>query len=199
LRRIEELGNVSEMAGSLKTPQIDDIFAIYLDRGSRAYGGERVTQLEHAIQSALMAENSGADAPLIVASLLHDYGHLNHNFGEEVSRRGIDNRHEILGAEKLSAFFGDSVTMPVRLHVEAKRYLCAIDPEYAGILSPASTRSLNLQGGPFNTAESEAFTRRPFATDAARLRRWDESAKKYGLQIPNLEHFRPYLEACLIR
>jgi [1-hydroxy-2-(trimethylamino)ethyl]phosphonate dioxygenase len=178
---------------------VDGIFAVYLDKGSKAYGGERVNQLEHALQTAMLAEQSGADAALIVASLLHDYGHLIHDLGEGVAKRGIDDRHEISGAEKLSAFFGDAVAMPIKLHVEAKRYLCATDPDYMKLLSPGSIRSLSLQGGPFAPAEAGAFMKRPFADCAARLRRWDESAKKFGQQTPSLEHFRPYAEACLLR
>jgi phosphonate degradation associated HDIG domain protein len=177
---------------------VDEILAVYIDKGSNAYGGERINQLEHALQTALLAEQAGADASLIVASLLHDYGHLIHNVGEDVFKSGIDDRHEILGAEKLSAYFGDAVTMPIRMHVEAKRYLCAIDPQYMKNLSPASTWSLEVQGGPFTATERDEFIQRPFAAEAARLRRWDESAKIYGLQTPNLEHFRPYVEACLI-
>jgi [1-hydroxy-2-(trimethylamino)ethyl]phosphonate dioxygenase len=178
---------------------VDGIFALYLDKGSNAYGGERVNQLEHALQTAILAEQSGADAALIVASLLHDYGHLIHDLGEGVAKRGIDDRHEISGAQKLSAFFGDAVTMPIKLHVEAKRYLCATDPDYIKLLSPGSSRSLSLQGGPFAPAEVDAFIKRPFADSAAKLRRWDESAKKPGLRTPSLEHFRAYAEACLLR
>ncbi|MGH7924329.1 MAG: phosphonate degradation HD-domain oxygenase [Candidatus Binatus sp.] len=177
---------------------VDRIFAVYVGKGGKAYSGERINQLEHAIQTALLAEHAGADAPLIVASLLHDYGHLIHEFGEIGFRRGIDDQHEILGAENLSAFFGDTVTAPIRLHVEAKRFLCATDPEYMKLLSPPSTRSLDLQGGPFDAAEINAFIKRPFADDAAKLRRWDESAKQVGLRTPSLEHFRPYIEASLI-
>jgi phosphonate degradation associated HDIG domain protein len=178
--------------------RVDEIFAAYINKGSRAYGGERVNQLEHALQTAMLAEQSAADAFLIVASLLHDYGHLVHEFGDDVFKRGIDDRHEIIGAEKLSAYFGDEVTMPIRLHVEAKRFLCATDPEYMKILSPASIWSLRLQGGPLGAGERDDFIKRPFAVDATKLRRWDESAKIYGLKTPNLEHFRRYLEACLI-
>ncbi len=178
--------------------RVDEIFAVYITKGSNAYGGERVNQLEHAIQTAMLAEQSGADAPLIVASLLHDYGHLIHKIGEDVFRRGIDDRHEIIGAGKLAAFFGDAVTMPIKLHVDAKRYLCAIDPAYQKDLSPASAWSLKIQGGPFAAAERDEFIKRPFAADAAKLRRWDECAKQQGLQTPNLEHFRAYMEACLI-
>ena len=178
--------------------RVDEIFAAYINKGSHAYGGERVNQLEHALQTAQLAEQSGADAPLIVASLLHDYGHLVHGISEDVFSRGLDDRHEIIGAGKLSAFFGTAVTMPIKLHVDAKRYLCAIDPAYQKNLSPASTWSLKLQGGPFAAAERDEFIKRPFAADAANLRRWDESAKQLGLLTPNLEHFRKYVQACLI-
>ena len=177
---------------------LDEIFAVYINRGGNAYGGERINQLEHALQTAQLAEQAGADAPLIVASLLHDYGHLIHDFGPGAAKRGIDDRHEVLGACKLSAFFGDAVTMPVRLHVEAKRFLCANDAAYENSLSPESIRSLKLQGGAFNSADSAGFIKRPFAADAIKLRRWDEAAKQYGLPTPALQHFRPYLEACLI-
>jgi phosphonate degradation associated HDIG domain protein len=178
--------------------RVDEIFAVLINKGSRAYGGEPVNQLEHAIQTAMLAEQSCADAPLIVASLLHDYGHLVHEIGEQVFSRGLDDRHEIIGAGKLSAFFGDAVTMPIKLHVDAKRYLCAIDTAYQKNLSPASAWSLKFQGAPFAAAERDDFIKRPFAADAAKLRRWDDSAKQFGLRTPDLEHFRPYIEACLI-
>ena len=179
--------------------RVDEILAVYMNKGLGAYGGERLNQLEHAIQTAMLAEKSVADASLIVASLLHDFGHLIHDFGESVFKRGIDDHHEIVGAERLSAFFGEAVTMPIGMHVEAKRFLCATDRVYMKILSPASTRSLNLQGGPFSVVESEEFISRPFAADAVKLRRWDEAAKQSGLHTPKLDHFRSYLKACLLR
>jgi len=73
--------------------RVDEIFVAYINQGSRAYGGERINQLEHALQTATLAEQAGADASLIVAGLLHDYGHLIHEFGEAVFKRGIDDRH----------------------------------------------------------------------------------------------------------
>jgi phosphonate degradation associated HDIG domain protein len=176
---------------------VDEILAVYIDKASKDYGGERINQLEHALQTAMLAEHADADASMIVASLLHDYGHLIRNFDADVFKSGIDDRHEILGAENLSAYFGDAVTMPIKMHVEAKRYLCAIDPEYLKLLSPASIRSLKLQGGPFAVSERDQFIKRPFAAEASKLRRWDESAKINGLQNPTMELFRPYVEACL--
>ena len=178
--------------------RLDEILAVYLDKGSNAYGGERINQLEHALQTAMLAEQACADASLIVASLLHDYGHLIHNFGEGVFKSSIDDRHEIIGAENLAAYFGDAVTMPIRMHVEAKRYLCATNPDYLKRVSPASIRSLKLQGGSFAAIERDEFIKRPFAAEAVNLRRWDESAKIHGLQTPTVEHFRQYMETCLI-
>src|ERR1700689_4053206 len=178
---------------------VDGLFAVYLDKGSNAYGGERVNQLEHTLQTAMLAEQSGADAALIVASLLHDYGHLIHDLGEGVARRGIDDRHEISGAKKLSALFGEAVTMRIKPPGERKRSLCGTDPEYMKLLSPASSRSLSLQGGTFTPVEADAFAERPFNDHAAKLRRWDESAKELSLKTPSLEHFRAYAEACLLR
>jgi phosphonate degradation associated HDIG domain protein len=201
VRRFCECGVVSYrfgLRGGIGMSRVDEILVVYIDKGSSDYGGEPVNQLEHALQTAMLAEHDGADASLIVASLLHDYGHLIHNFGEDVFKTGLDDRHEILGAENLSAHFGEAVTMPIRMHVEAKRYLCAIDPQYMKNLSPASIWSLKLQGDLFAAAEHDEFIKRPFAAEAARLRRWDESAKIYGLQTPPLDHFRPYVEACLI-
>jgi [1-hydroxy-2-(trimethylamino)ethyl]phosphonate dioxygenase len=176
---------------------IDAILAVYRSRGAIAYTGEPISQLEHALQTALRAEHSGADAPLIVASLLHDYGHLIHELGEEVFKRGDNDRHEVLGADRLSEFFPAAVTEPIRLHVEAKRYLCAADPAYARTLSPASVWSLNVQGGAYDDAQAAEFLQRPFAAQAAQLRRFDEQAKVTGLATPDLEHFRKYLEACM--
>jgi predicted HD phosphohydrolase len=51
-----------------------------------------------------------------------------------------DLHHEDVGARFLSNWFSPAVTEPIRLHVTAKRYLCAIDPEYHDGLSDASVR-----------------------------------------------------------
>lgn len=168
-----------------------------LSRGSYdLYSGERVSQLEHALQCAHFAEQAGAADGLIVATLLHDIGHILEG-GEHAAERGIDARHEALGADWLARRFGPEVSQPVRLHVAAKRYLCATDPGYFDRLSPASVRSLALQGGPMSPTEVAAFEADPFATDAVRLRQWDEQGKVVGLKTPELEYFRPRIAAAL--
>jgi phosphonate degradation associated HDIG domain protein len=176
---------------------IDEVSELFLGGGGRQYGGEAVTQLAHALQSAAQAEAEHAPPALIAAALLHDIGHLTHKLGPKPAERGIDDRHEQGGADFLASRFEPAVSEPVRLHVDAKRYLCAVEPGYFPTLSPASVRSLELQGGVFSAAEAEAFIRRPFAADAVRLRRWDEQAKVKGLKTPDLAHFKSYMAKCL--
>jgi len=176
---------------------IDAIFALYADRGSASYFGEAVTQAEHALQTAHLAETDKAPPPLIVAALLHDIGHLLHTAGEDVAKRGVDTRHERIGARWLTPHFGRHISEPVRLHVAAKRYLCAIDPDYFARLSPASVKSLELQGGVMRFSDTRQFERQDHWREAVRLRRWDEEAKVPGLIVPPIEHYQPQLEACL--
>ena len=176
---------------------VDYIMTLLRTRGSADYGGDRVTQLAHALQTAWQAEQQGYGSAMVVAGLLHDIGHLLHALAPGYATRGIDDRHETLGARWLSQYFGPAVTVPIQLHVAAKRYLCAIEPAYFGTLSPGSVRSLELQGGPFTAEQADRFIARPFAAEAAILRRWDEQAKVPGLHAPELEHFRPHLEAVL--
>ena len=175
---------------------VDEIRELFEGGGGRQYGGERVTQLAHALQCAMAAESAGASAPLIAAALLHDVGHLIHDLGPRPAERGVDDRHEERGAAWLAGRFAPDVTEPVRLHVDAKRYLCAVEPGYFAGLSPASVRSLALQGGPFDAGAAADFIKRPHATDAVRLRRWDEAAKVAGLATPDIAHFAGALRAC---
>ena len=176
---------------------IDDLFAILVDLGQRQYGETTVSQYEHAVQCALQAEEAGAGSALITAALFHDLGHLIERDRYAMIERGEDAEHEKAGAKYLARWFGPDVTEPVRLHVPAKRYLTATDPSYAGTLSPASTRSLEAQGGPFTQAEAHAFMTQPYAGQAIDLRRWDEGAKVRGAAIPLLAHFRNHVAACL--
>jgi phosphonate degradation associated HDIG domain protein len=176
---------------------IDVIFAAFWERGSSAYLGEPVSLTEHMLQTALAAEQEGADPVLVASALLHDYGHLVHELPEDSAEQGVDTEHEEAGAVWLERHFVPRVTEPLRLHVLAKRYLCATEPGYLSALSPASVLSLHLQGGPCSPAEVADFERNPFAAEAVRLRRWDDLGKIEGLETPPLEHYRPALEAGL--
>ena len=166
-------------------------------KGSRRYGLSDVNQLQHALQAALLAEQSGCDAALVTAALLHDIGHMVHSLGDNSAEEGIDDRHEELGRAYLAALFGPDVIEPVRLQVAAKRYLCATEPDYFAKLSPDSVLSLQLQGGPMSPDEVAAFRASPHAEAAVQLRRFDEGAKIADLPTPPVAHFLPYLRACL--
>ncbi len=172
---------------------IDDVLALMAKGAGSAYSGERVSQLEHALQCALFAQESGATPALIAASLLHDVGHVLLGGEREAMAAGIDQQHEASGADYLAQYFGPAVSEPVRLHVAAKRYLCHADPSYFARLSPVSVRSLELQGGPMGKEEAAAFAAEPFAQDAVRLRQWDEQGKVLDLPTPDLAHFRALL------
>lgn len=173
---------------------LDDLVALFRTRGQSQYGREAVTQLEHALQAALLAEQTHASPELITAALLHDVGHLLHDLPEDAPEHGTDDHHEKSGHHFLTRHFPPAVTEMVRLHVAAKRYLCAVDNEYHARLSEPSQVSLQLQGGPMSVDEVLEFERNPFYREAVRVRKWDDTAKVPGLQTPPLEHFVSYLE-----
>jgi [1-hydroxy-2-(trimethylamino)ethyl]phosphonate dioxygenase len=174
---------------------VNQILELFATKGHEAYVGEPVSQREHALQAAHHAEQASASDELIVAALLHDIGHLLHKLPEDAADHGLDTRHEMIGQAWLARHFGPGVTEPIRLHVPAKRYLCATDPEYRARLSAASLQSLALQGGPFGQEELEEFQKNPFFRDAIALRRWDDLAKVPGMRVAELEHYRPRLLA----
>jgi phosphonate degradation associated HDIG domain protein len=168
---------------------LDDIRFLFDRRGGEQYSGEPVTQLEHALQSAALAEGEGADDELVTAALLHDLGHLVHDHGETPSLRGIDDVHQYAALPFLRGLFSDRVLGAIQGHVDAKRYLCATRPAYYEALSADSKRSLVLQGGIFDAAQAAAFIAKPGAEEAVRLRLWDDLAKAENLPTPTLAHF----------
>jgi phosphonate degradation associated HDIG domain protein len=180
-----------------KQDVLAEIKRLFTERGASMYAGEPVTQTEHALQSAWQAEREAATASMITAALLHDVGHLLHQFDEDCADHGIDDRHEQLGAKWLQKWFGPDVCEPVMLHVPAKRYRCAVDSEYRSKLSAASTQSLQLQGGPMSDEESTAFQQNAYFEPALQLRTWDEAAKEPCLETPPLDHFLKYVEKSL--
>lgn len=177
------------------TNQLVDLFET---RGRAQYGHEAVSQMEHALQSAALAEAETAAPALVAAALLHDVGHLLHKLDPEIAGWEKDDRHEEIGWGYLKAHFAPTVAEPVRHHVDAKRYLCATDSAYFSILSPASVRSLELQGGPYTAAEAGQFRRKPFADDAIRLRRWDDRAKISGASTKTMRDYAALLRSLTI-
>jgi gamma-butyrobetaine dioxygenase len=176
---------------------VDQIAALFEREGAEAYLGEPVSIAEHMLQTAFEAELAGAPNELVSAALLHDIGHLVHGMAHDAAEHGIDTVHEEAGARWLKRAFGPAVTEPIRLHVAAKQYLCAVENDYLAVLSPASVHSLVLQGGPFTPDAAAEFRARPHADDAVRVRRWDDAGKIAGRVTPDFDHFRAVLETCL--
>jgi gamma-butyrobetaine dioxygenase len=171
---------------------------LFAKQGANEYLGEPVTQASHMLQAAACAQATGAADALVAAALLHDVGHFTGEVGGGELMAGTDNRHSHSGADWLAAWFPESVTEPVRLHVAAKRYLCAVEPGYFDRLSEASVYTLGVQGGPMNEEEAAAFAAGPYAQDAVTLRRWDEAAKDPDADVPGFDHYRPMLETLVV-
>ncbi len=167
---------------------------LYRRRGGDRYE-EVVTQTDHALQCGSLALASRATDALAAAAFLHDVGHL--LLPEESSE--IDRRHEQIGSRFLANWFGEEVLAPVRLHVPAKRYLCAVEPTYHAGLSAASVRSLELQGGPMTPDETAAFEALDHSEAAVDLRRWDDQAKALGAPTATLDAFEQLLGDVLWR
>ena len=173
---------------------LSEISELLQDHGQKQYGMEAVNQLEHALQCADLAEQAGETPASIVAALLHDLGHMlvSHQKGQQEMDTSKDDLHQFMALPFLRPLFPDAVLEPIRMHVDAKRYLCLIDPGYWADLSPASKHSLELQGGTFVESEAKAFIQQPYASEAVRLRRYDDLAKKPRKVTPPLSHFESY-------
>lgn len=187
-----------EMTGATVQQKVDALFN-YMERRGQSFYDEVVTQLEHALQCAALAQQNDASHTLITGALLHDIGHFildEHN--ADKAFLATDLNHEEIGAQYMEPFFPDAVTTPIRLHVPAKRYLCTTDASYHDGLSEASKRSLKVQGGVMSDAERAAFEQIPHFQDALTLRRWDDLSKVKGLGIAGLETYRDIVQECVI-
>ncbi len=172
----------------------DEIIDLYARRGAQAYFGEEVSMSEHGLQAAYFAHAGGAADALCVAALLHDIGHLTEVVPDDISDWTKDAGHERSGSRWLSRHFGPEVSEPVRLHVAAKRYLCATEAAYFQQLSAASVSTLKLQGGPLSTEQIAAFESERYWREAVKVRRWDDQGKIPGLKTPGFEHYRELIE-----
>jgi phosphonate degradation associated HDIG domain protein len=166
---------------------------LYVDRAGMRYGSDLVSQLEHSLQCAQRAVDEGAGVELAAAAFLHDIGHLLARRSHEFERE-MDDLHQYLALPFLRGAFGGSVLEPIKLHVDAKRYLCHAEAGYWERLSPASKYSLELQGGAYTAEEAAAFLRQPYSGDAVRLRRWDDAANIPGLAVRDLGFMAGLLE-----
>jgi phosphonate degradation associated HDIG domain protein len=171
-----------------------DILTLYASQGTQAYFGERVSMAEHGLQAAHFARAEAAPEALVVAALLHDIGHLLEHVPESIEEWTHDARHEEIGARWLAQHFNAAVCEPVRLHVPAKRYLCATDAAYFARLSDASVHTLKLQGGPMSAHEVAHFETQRFWREALRVRHWDDQGKVAGLKTLALSDYAPLIE-----
>jgi phosphonate degradation associated HDIG domain protein len=177
----------------------DEIFNIFEKRGAGAYYGERVSMTEHCLQAAYFAREESAPPALILAALLHDIGHLVEDVPDDLADWTSDAHHEVIGASWLATRFRAEVAEPVRLHVPAKRYLCATDHNYVAMLSHASLVTLELQGGPMPRHEMLQFETERYHMEAVRLRRWDDQGKVSGLKTPGLAEYRELIQELALR
>ncbi len=176
---------------------IDSLSLLLLESGAHQYGREPVSQLEHALQCASWAEKNNVKKELITAALLHDLGHLLHEFGDESTILNVDDKHEYRAIHHLKTLFPNALIEPIKMHVDAKRYLCFKDEAYYASLSPASKASLALQGGVFNEIQALEFLAKPYSQDAIALRIWDDLSKVPGALTPDLEHFIAIMKRCV--
>jgi len=172
----------------------DEVLSIYARCGSAAYFGEAVSMTEHGLQAAHFAQASDASEALVIAALLHDIGHLIESVPDDIADWHTDARHELSGSRWLGRRFGPEVCEPVRLHVPAKRFLCATEPAYFNRLSAASVLTLKLQGGPMSLGEIAAFRAEPYHREAILVRQWDDQGKIAGLSTPDLSHYRVLID-----
>jgi phosphonate degradation associated HDIG domain protein len=179
-------------------PRLERIARLLTLKAGGQYGLSDINQRQHALQAAWLAEKMGCLESLIVAGLLHNVGHLVHDLGDNPAEDGVDDLHEQRGYDFLRVWFAPEVTEPVRLHVAAKRYLCATEPDYFARLSKDSVLSMSLQGGPMSADEVAAFEAVPQSAAAVQLRRFDEQAKVRDLETPPVGHFLPYVGRCLL-
>jgi phosphonate degradation associated HDIG domain protein len=170
----------------------DEIMGFYQDRGGEEYAGEKVTQLEHMVQAAQLAEEQGYDQEVVLAAFLHDIGHIcqaGHGDNEMDGFGIVD--HEQIGADfLLRKGFSKKIARLVESHVEAKRYLTYKHPEYFDQLSEASKKTLTYQGGRMEKEEAEAFEQYPLFDLIIQMRKWDEMAKVEHRPVGDLGHFR---------
>lgn len=175
---------------------VDRLADIFERGGAEAYAGEDVSMADHMLQCAALAEAEGAPDTLVAAALLHDVGYFT---GESEFSTGSteDSHHHAIGATFLEVHFPPVITDTVRLHVAAKRYLCAVRKDYDAKLSATSRHTLSLQGGPMSEAEVADFRWLPFYREAVQVRLWNDAGKAVGSKVRTFADYRDLLQSVM--
>ncbi|SFE47735.1 phosphonate degradation HD-domain oxygenase [Thermoflexibacter ruber] len=171
---------------------IHEVFILFDKYGKEDYIGEPISQIEHACQSAQLAEEEGFDEEVILAAFFHDIGHLCAKEGifESMDGYGVK-RHEQIGADFLrSKGFSEKTARLVENHVQAKRYLTFKYPTYYQALSEASKKTLEFQGGKMTEMEATNFENDTLFSLSIQMRTWDEKAKEIGVALPELNKYK---------
>jgi predicted HD phosphohydrolase len=131
---------------------VKTLFSFIKIQGQFDYLGEKVSQLEHTLQAAQLAVESGADDDTILGALLHDVGRFIPDAEDMPAMIAADGlfvgrqSHEVLGEKYLRGLgFSEMICELVGAHVIAKRYLTAVDKEYYDGLSQSSKTTLKFQ------------------------------------------------------
>ena len=161
------------------------------------YLGEKVTIAEHMIQTAMLAEKNNSPQSLICACLLHDIGHFIIKDPDQLVSKSVDGKHEDIAFNFLKNYFKPEVTEPIKLHVNAKRYLCR-EKSYYNLLSKASKISLELQGGKMNNDEAQKFVLLKHHKDAITLRKYDDEGKIPNMKIKNINDYKELITIHLL-
>ncbi|MBL8691686.1 MAG: metal-dependent phosphohydrolase [Rhodospirillaceae bacterium] len=176
---------------------IEAIFATIRRGGAKRLPEAPDGLLRHGLVAAAHARAVEASPALIAAALMHDIGHLLDLDDADGFDDDRDVEHAMLGAGWLALWLPDSVTRPIALHVDAKRYLAGKDPAFTDTLTPMSRASLALQGGAHSATQAAAFEREAFFADALRVREWDDAPDLPDARIGSPEDYRTLIEVLI--
>lgn len=176
---------------------VEQVLSLFKRQGNSDYIGEPVSSEEHALQAAYMGRRAGFGDDAVLAALLHDVGHLLGLDDPNAARMdhcGVVDHENIGGDWVRSLGFSERVSTLVRRHVDAKRYLCCVKPDYHDGLSDASKTTLIHQGGPMTAEEAKAFEKDELFKTILAMRHWDEAAKVPGKKVPTLSDYKEMME-----
>ncbi|XP_076354089.1 2-amino-1-hydroxyethylphosphonate dioxygenase (glycine-forming)-like [Tachypleus tridentatus] len=175
---------------------VNKVFTLFEKYGNRDYLGEPVTQTQHMLQCARLAENGGFPTEVVLGALFHDIGHLV-GMDEDLDTMVTNETclgaqsHEVVGERFLKELgFPSTITDLVRGHVDAKRYLVFSNMEYYKKLSDASKLTLVHQGGAMTPEEAQVFSNSPSFDSILLIRSWDDQAKDPKIQVKPLDHYK---------